>query len=514
MPRYSIERKEAVLKKLLPPHNLSVPQVAEEEGISEVTLYNWRSQLKESGVVAANSQSSSEQWSAQTKLAVVAETFSMTESELSQYCREKGLFPEQVQRWKEESLYGFKSAREREAEAKQQAKADKNEIKALKKELKYKEKALAETAALLVLRKKLRAFVRGGARGRLTPLLVRKKVIALIQEATNSGARLELACKEAGIGLRTYRRWLNKGTLTEDGRPNATRPEPRNKLTPTERAQIITVCNSKEFKSLPPSQIVPTLLDQGEYIASEATYYRVLKQEGQLNQRGRQRKRRGQLKPTSYSATGANQVFTWDITYLPSPVKGLYYYLYLIEDIFSRKIVGWEVHHKECGQLAAELLQRTVHREQCFKKPLVLHSDNGAPMKSLTMRAKVEELGITASFSRPRVSDDNPFVESLFRTLKYAPAWPTKGFSCLSDSRSWVQKFVHWYNTQHKHSAINYVTPHQKHEGLDIQILAQRKRVLEQKRQKHPNRWSGNIRCCVAVERVDLNPEKEQRHVA
>ncbi|PMO27679.1 transcriptional regulator [Vibrio breoganii] len=158
MPRYSIERKEAVLKKLLPPHNLSVPQVAEEEGISEVTLYNWRSQLKESGVVAANSQSSSEQWSAQTKLAVVAETFSMTESELSQYCREKGLFPEQVQRWKEESLYGFKSAREREAEAKQQAKADKNEIKALKKELKYKEKALAETAALLVLRKKLRAL--------------------------------------------------------------------------------------------------------------------------------------------------------------------------------------------------------------------------------------------------------------------------------------------------------------------------------------------------------------------
>ncbi|PMM12706.1 integrase, partial [Vibrio breoganii] len=233
--------------------------------------------------------------------------------------------------------------------------------------------------------------------------MVRKKVIALIQEATNSGARLELACKEAGIGLRTYRRWLNKGTLTEDGRPNATRPEPRNKLTPTERAQIITVCNSKEFKSLPPSQIVPTLLDQGEYIASEATYYRVLKQEGQLNQRGRQRKRRGQLKPTSYSATGPNQVFTWDITYLPSPVKGLYYYLYLIEDIFSRKIVGWEVHHKECGQLAAELLQRTVHREQCFKKPLVLHSDNGAPMKSLTMRAKVEELGITASFSRPRV---------------------------------------------------------------------------------------------------------------
>ncbi|MFA0052687.1 IS3 family transposase, partial [Vibrio breoganii] len=492
---------------------LPVPQVAEEEGISEVTLYNWRSQLKESGVVVADSQTSSEQWSAQTKLAVVAETFSMTESELSQYCREKGLFPEQVERWKEESLHGFKSARERDAEAKQQARADKNEIKALKRELKYKEKALAETAVLLVLRKKLRA-VRGGPRGRLTPLLVRRKVVGLIQEATTSGARLELACKEAGICLRTYRRWLTKGVLTEDGRPSAMRPAPKNKLTPVEREQIIAVCNSKEFKSLPPSQIVPTLLDQGEYIASEATYYRVLRQEGQLNQRGRQRKRRGQFKPTSYSATGPNQVFTWDITYLPSPVKGLYYYLYLIEDIFSRKIVGWEVHQKECGELAAELLQRTVHRERCFKQALVLHSDNGAPMKSLTMRAKVEELGITASFSRPRVSDDNPFVESLFRTLKYAPAWPIKGFSCLSDSRSWVQKFVHWYNTQHKHSAINYVTPHQKHQGLDVEILAQRQRVLEKKRRENPNRWSGEVRCCAPIERVDLNPEKAQSEVA
>ncbi|MEZ9855499.1 IS3 family transposase, partial [Vibrio breoganii] len=139
----------------------------------------------------------------------------------------------------------------------------------------------------------------------------------MIQEATTSGARLELACKEAGISLRTYRRWLTKGVLTEDGRPSAMRnaqcamrPAPKNKLTPAEREQIIAVCNSKEFKSLPPSQIVPTLLDQGEYIASEATYYRVLRQEGQLNQRGRQRKRRGQFKPTSYSATGPNQVFT------------------------------------------------------------------------------------------------------------------------------------------------------------------------------------------------------------
>ena len=158
MSRYSQERKEAILKKLLPPHSRSVAAVAKEEGISDATLYNWRKQLRESGSAVPNSNSSSEQWSAQTKLAVVAETFSMTESELSQYCREKGLYPEQIHQWRSECMQGFMSSKEQEAEAKRQSKADKQEIKALKKDLRYKEKALAETAALLVLRKKLRAF--------------------------------------------------------------------------------------------------------------------------------------------------------------------------------------------------------------------------------------------------------------------------------------------------------------------------------------------------------------------
>jgi len=158
MRSYPEERKEAVLKKLLPPHSKSVLEVSREEGISEATLYNWRKAIKESGAVVPNSKSSSEQWSAQTKLAVVAETYSMTENELSQYCREKGLYPEQVQSWRGECMQGFTSSKEKEAQAKKQARADKQEIKELKKELRHKEKALAETAALLVLRKKLKAF--------------------------------------------------------------------------------------------------------------------------------------------------------------------------------------------------------------------------------------------------------------------------------------------------------------------------------------------------------------------
>ncbi len=158
MSRISVERKEAILKKLLPPYSMSVKEVSEEEGISTATLYHWRKQLRRSGAAVPNSNTSSEQWSAQTKLAIVAETYSMTESELSQYCREKGLFPEQIQSWRSDCMQGFKSSKEQEAEAKKQAKADKLEIKELKKDLRLKEKALAETAALLVLRKKLRAF--------------------------------------------------------------------------------------------------------------------------------------------------------------------------------------------------------------------------------------------------------------------------------------------------------------------------------------------------------------------
>ncbi|OED87093.1 transcriptional regulator [Vibrio cyclitrophicus ZF30] len=158
MSRISVERKEAILKKLLPPYSMSVKEVSEEEGISTATLYHWRQQLRRSGAAVPNSNTSSEQWSAQTKLAIIAETYSMTESELSQYCREKGLFPEQIQSWRSECMQGFKSSKEQEAEAKKQAKADKLEIKELKKDLRLKEKALAETAALLVLRKKLRAF--------------------------------------------------------------------------------------------------------------------------------------------------------------------------------------------------------------------------------------------------------------------------------------------------------------------------------------------------------------------
>jgi len=324
-----------------------------------------------------------------------------------------------------------------------------------------------------------------------------------------SGARLSLACAEAGIGLRTYRRWLRHGVLCSDQRPLAIKAPPANKLSDEERESIVAMCNSFPYESLPPTQIVPALLDQGIYLASESSFYRVLKASQQLNHRGRAVAPRNLRMPTTHVASGPCQTWCWDITYLSSTVRGQFYYLYMFEDLYSRKIVGYEVYDCESGEYAAALLQRSLLREQWLHKPLVLHSDNGAPMKAQTMKAKLEELGVLPSYSRPRVSNDNPFAESLFRTLKYRPQWPSSGFTSIDEARKWVDRFVKWYNCEHKHSKLRFVTPHERHTGQDTAILTQRKKVLEQAKQITPERWGNRaIRNCTPVGPTTLNPER------
>ena len=336
---------------------------------------------------------------------------------------------------------------------------------------------------------------------------MRKEIVGLIQQAKKSGARLRRACEEAGLSLRTYRRWFCAGEIQVDQRPQAPRPVPANKLDEQETLCILSVCNEPQYAKMPPSQLVPTLLDKAVYLASEASFYRILKAHGQLHHRGRSKAPKKTGKPTSHTALGPNRLWSWDITYLASRVKGQFYYLYLFEDIFSRKIVGYEVHDRECGELAAELVQRCMLREQCFNVPLVLHSDNGAPMKAQTMKAKLEELGVLSSYSRPRVSNDNPYSEALFRTLKYRPEWPSSGFAGLDDARNWVHNFVNWYNEEHKHSKINFVTPSQRHAGKDDEILSKRKMVLEAARKLKPLRWSKGVRNCEPIGSVSLNPD-------
>jgi putative transposase len=199
----------------------------------------------------------------------------------------------------------------------------------------------------------------------------------------------------------------------------------------------------------------------------------------------------------------------WDITWLPGPIKGKYYYLYLILDLFSRKIVAWEIWEEESAKLASELVRRAVLSERLTKNhPLVLHSDNGSPMKGATLLELLYKLSITPSRSRPRVSNDNPYAESIFRTCKYRPSYPAKGFKTLEVARQWVLEFVHWYNYQHKHSGIKFVTPVQRHTGEDKQILENRKRVYELAKARHPERWSRSTRDWTRQDKVWLNPER------
>ena len=262
---------------------------------------------------------------------------------------------------------------------------------------------------------------------------------------------------------------------------------------------------------MPPNEIVPTLADEGSYIASESTFYRILREEEMQNHRGRSQQPGKHAKPSSFSATAPNQVWTWDITYLNGPVKGMFFYLYLILDIFSRDIVGWEVWKEESAEHASELIQKTcLAQGRLTTTPLVLHSDNGSPMKGATMLATLYALGITPSNSRPRVSNDNPYSESIFKTLKYNPNYQPKGFASLEEAREWCQLFVNWYRYEHHHSGIKFLTPAERHAGKSDEILKRRHVVYEIAKAAHPERWNGRkTRDWSDITVVYLNPDKE-----
>jgi len=337
----------------------------------------------------------------------------------------------------------------------------------------------------------------------------------LIEDAVTAGARRFKACEVLEIDVRTLQRWKdvlrNKEDLVDRRKVAAARRVPGNKLSDEERQEILATCNKPEFQSLPPSQIVPRLADNGEYIASESSFYRVLRDVDEAHRRGRAQAPRTVVKPEGFQATGPNQVWSWDITFLASSIRGAFYRLYLTLDIFSRKIVGWEVHENESADHASVLIRKACLTEGIREDGLVLHSDNGGPMKGATMLATLQKLGVVPSFSRPSVSDDNPYSESLFRTLKYTPAYPSKPFESIEAARQWVHGFVQWYNNEHRHSAIRYVTPNQRHRGTDKALLKQRDVVYEAARKRNPERWSGETRNWNPVTEVWLNPPKENQ---
>lgn len=336
----------------------------------------------------------------------------------------------------------------------------------------------------------------------------RTRAVALIDEAVEVGASANRACEEMQISLRTYQRWSSRqGEIKADARPQAERPEPANKLSVQEKRQILEICNREEYSSLPPSQIVPALADQGTYIASEASFYRVLREADQLHRRGKAQAPRTVSKPTGYKASAPNQVWSWDITYLATTIAGRFFRLYLVMDIYSRKIVGWEVHENETAEHASRLIRKACLAEGIGEHALVLHADNGSPMKGATMLATLQRLGVVPSFSRPSVSNDNPYSESLFGTMKYTPAFPSTPFQSLTAARDWVHGFVHWYNEEHRHSGIQFVTPGERHRGKEQAILAKRKDLYEAAKKRNPQRWSGQTRNWEPVGEVWLNPE-------
>jgi len=335
----------------------------------------------------------------------------------------------------------------------------------------------------------------------------RLAITGLIEEAVCGGARLAPACALLGFSERTFQRWELAANDSPDGR-SLRHEAPGHKLSILERAALLAVANSAEFGSMPPSQIVPRLADQNRYIASESTFYRVLREHGQLAHRRVERVGQKRSKPRALWATEPKQLFTWDISYLPTNIHGLYFYLYLFLDVFSRKIVAWQIYAEENGANASEVMRDLCRREQIAPGQLVLHSDNGGSMKGSTMLATLKALGVMASLSRPAVSNDNPYSESLFKTLKYRPDYPLEPFADIAAARTWATTLVQWYNHEHRHSAIRFVTPAQRHAGLDQAILARRSTLYEVARAKNPLRWKGSTRNWQRIDIVHLNPDQ------
>lgn len=336
----------------------------------------------------------------------------------------------------------------------------------------------------------------------MTTLKDRQQILSIIAEGSNNGARKAKICEIIGMPIRTIQRW--EKNISGDRRPNAERKSSI-ALSDAEKNKIVEICTNNEYKDLTPNEIVPIIAEKGLYCGSESSFYRVLKERGLLHHRSESKPPRSREAPAELKAVGPCQVWSWDITYLKTPVQGIFFYLYLFMDVWSRKIVGWTIEDFEDGQIASDIISKICQENGISS--IYLHSDNGGPMTCGTMLATLERLGVVPSFSRARVSNDNPYSESLFKTLKYVPAYP-KVFKSKEAARNWVSIFVDWYNNEHHHSGIKFVTPLERHNGKDIEILEKRKKTYLLAKLKNPKRWSKNIKNWDHQKEVILNKKR------
>ena len=296
------------------------------------------------------------------------------------------------------------------------------------------------------------------------------------------------ACAALAVPRATFYRHMSPGSPQEE----KVRPAPVLALTTQERDTVIDILYSERFQDKAPRQVYATLLDEGRYHCSVRTMYRILTDEhGNVKERRRHVQRPSYEKP-ELLATDPNQIWSWDITKLKGPVKWTYFYLYVILDIFSRYVVGWMVAHREQNALARTLIEETCLKQHIKPGQLTIHADRGSSMTSKTVAHLLSDLGVTKTHSRPHVSDDNPFSESQFKTLKYCPAFPDR-FGSIQDSRSFCQGFFGWYNKEHYHSALGLMTPESVHYGVAENIIAARSMVLAEAYERHPNRFKGRM---------------------
>ncbi|MFP2903802.1 IS3 family transposase [Pyxidicoccus sp. 3LFB2] len=370
----------------------------------------------------------------------------------------------------------------------------------MERELRQKDKALAETLALLEMLTEV-AAPRWGGRGRFHSKDERRRVLELVNQAHRRGARLTSACRMLGLSARTVQRWQSP-RFAEDQRPFMRR-KPANGLNPEERARALELLRHAKHQGLSPRQLVPRLADQEVYVCSESTLYRLLRSE-RLSLPRLRPWTRCRPPPPAHVARAPNQIWSWDITYLKGPVRGSFLYLYLVMDLYSRRIMGWQVHEEESAANAARLIRATCRKHGVDPRGLILRSDNGGPMRGATLRYTLQCLGILPSFSRPQVSNDNPFSEALFRTLKGRLVYPPQGFASCREARRWVDRFAAWYNSEHLHSGLGFVPPDDRYFGREESRLARRRAVYERAWRNAPQRWSRPPRGWASPKAVSL----------
>lgn len=325
---------------------------------------------------------------------------------------------------------------------------------------------------------------------------LRQNRFAMVEE---QGALLGVAalCRALGVARATLYRRLRP-------RQQATRRSCSRALSLAERQDVLATLHSDRFVDCAPASITARLLDEETYLCSTRTMYRILQAEGETRERRDQLRRPAYVRP-ELLATGPNQLWSWDITKLLGPAKWTYYYLYVLLDVFSRYVTGWMIAYRESATLAARLIDEACSRQGISAGQLTVHADRGASMTSKTVAFLLADLGVTKTHSRPHVSNDNPYSESQFKTLKYRPDFPDR-FGSLQHARSWSSPFFQWYNHEHRHSGIAYLTPADVHFGRAEQILTRREEILAQAARLHPERFvRGTARLARLPEAVWIN---------